>query len=706
MADLIFMKYIETLFFIFFEIGKLTKFIFVFFYFKLVFTIYFLLINLFFILIINEIYIYIEIFFFSISSIFTFFDYFNIFYLVQTFNENDIYGKKNIIYTRSPIFANNNFFFFSKNSSIWENYWYINSKNTFILEKNFSIFRTISEINNFVFNAYSNNNHSSYFESIYKYKNSIFFNQPRPSYGYLLDTEKFFLKFPRRNVRFNFIDFLISSENSFSDFLFSKNTSKLSFLQNGSYSSNQNIYIDLFEKSSIDKWTFGYFKYLNDSLTLYYNFLNNTDKFMYYISRVQIAHLFKLNFKDIQFILKLIKEDPYFFDRNFLDVHWEIYSNIINFSDYKQISNLALTQNKFIFEINFFLDSNFFIYNKIFYKKIGFYNPFELIYSFSNINYKINKLFFISEKDLCILPFHILLTDKNHIFNGEFFTHDILNKSRINLFLNIFNNSNFFYSSKLFQYQQYFFYSKNNISNFLGNSCLKKIPYQHFDVSIHNPWWDSLSFNSKKKLISLIQNLSFEQLHLLSANLIDRYCNGIYFYNNEEIFSIIYNSKNLNIQDISRKNIFSFFSYVENILKFYFLFKKNLAYSSFFFLDTNFNFAKEYFIMSNGIVDKNFFNFFFNYSKNLFYDYYFFEKYKNISFFFFNIFQENNFFIIYDYKINIILEKNNLENYFNYIKFCKFIKFFYLEKYNYICFFQNKYENIISDYFFYFYSSI
>jgi hypothetical protein len=630
----------------------------------------------------------------------------NFYDLRKIYYFNFLENQKNIIiYSRAPFFVNNYYFFFSKNCSLWENYWYY--KNSMYFKSNTSFYKLLSIFNNFLFNYNSKETlNFFFFNNFYKLIiNDFFFYKPyTPSlnYGYFLDSEKLFLRFPRKSLRFNNLDFIISNNNLFSNFLFPKNSFKFSFYQNQIYSSGQIAYLNPFiSKNTIDIWIYNYFKHLNVFFNYYMN--NNesnlqNNKYNYFISQPQILHLLKLNYYEIQFILKLINEDPFFYNRNFLDVHWELYSNLINFNDYSKIDNFFIRENNFSFLK--------YLQFKIFNNKIGFNNPFELIYSSNYYTFKTNKRFTISEKDLCILPFHILLSSKNHLFNNDFFVNDILLKNRSNFFLNIFKNTGFFYSQKLFQYQQYFFFNKNNIANLLGQSYLKKISFQHFDPSIHNPWWESLSLSSKKKIILLLQNFSFSQIHLISLNLIDRYINGKFFYEHKDI-SFFLNSnqyffeKHTILNNLKYLNILNYF---ENCLNF--CLKNNGLILDYFCLiefDFSKNTYKEYNLSSNFLNNQLKFNFFFSYSKKYFYEYF---AYKNILFTFYlvsNIFYESNFFFIYDYSLidSNLKEKNLFLYYFlDYQNFKNFVEAFFFYKKDNLFFFNEQYKNLLMYYFF------
>jgi hypothetical protein len=697
MADLIIIKIFLFIFsFIFFKLGKIS--ILFYYFFSHFFSILFLeKIDFFF----NYFFCLLDCFFFKFINIEKFFINF---YDFKRFHYLNFLEDKNIVYVRSPLFIDNYYFFFSKNCSLWENYWYLNNLKYY--EDYSSLNKFLSVFNNFLFDYNSKDIlNFSFFNNLYKFKMNDFFlyNIYRPvlNYGFFLDSDKFFLRFPRKLSRFNNLDFIISNSDFFSNLVFPKNNFKFSFQQNQIYSSTQIGYINpLGSQNIIDKWVFFYFKSLNANFNNYYNLhkLNSqNNNYIYLVSQTQILHLLKLNYYEIQFILKLINEDPFFHNRNFVDVHWELYSHLINFNNYEQVNSFFLKNENIPFST--------YLPFKIFTNKIGLYNPFELIYSSNFYTFKSDKKFTISEKDLCILPFHILLSSKNHLFNNEFFINDILIKNRSNFFLNIFQNTGFLYSQKLFQYQQYYLYNKNNIASLLGETFLKKISYQHFDPSIHNPWWESLTLSSKKKILLLLQNFSFSQIHLITLNLLDRYISGKFFYQDQEISSLLnlnqyllfYNNKFNNI------NYLNTFLYLENSLNF--CFRNNglfLDYPCFIEFNFNKNVYKEYYISSNILTNQYKFNCFFFFSKKYLYEYFY---YKNILFsfcFFSSIFYENNFFFFYDYNFfNSNIKENDffLYHFFDYENFKNFTKTFFLNKGDFFLFFNEQYQGLLMYYF-------
>lgn len=604
--------------------------------------------------------------------------------LLSAFNK--VYG---------PIFCDDILFFFSIHLSIWENYWYYTDPYYMLSFENFYNFdRILLNYNECTINTpLLPSLNSSFFNSIffknYFFNNFFLYNSytvPDIVHGSFF-SENLFLRFPRRFVRFSNIDFLSSRFYFFSENLFPKTYSKYTPIFNKIYSSYQLFYLDLSLNKShlLNKWLFSYFNSLNLQFTksiVKSNFLS-----CYYVSAPQINHLLSLNLDQIQFLLKLLEEDPSFSGKSFLDVHWEIYSGFE--ADRRQLTD------------DFFFKSFFYLRN------VGFHNPFELIFPkyFSSFNLK--KFYFFNQRDLCILPFHILLNIGGSPNYEYFFTFDVFSKARSSLFVNLLFNSDLFYAGKIFQYQQYSIYSREAILGILSEIVLKKAPYQHFDVMVQNPWWESLDGISKSKYVLFFKFLSFEDFHLVSIDLIDRYLNGLEFYTFSEISNIL----SLNNAKIVSEDYYGYFRFLYCIQNFFFSLNNYFSscnVSDFFFFYNLKLFFKIDFITFD-MIEYCFFSSFYVENTNMRFFFFFNEFFfhflnpfsSDLKFYFYFIFD----FILYDiFSYCFFLEQSYLNyslRFFDFYKFSEVFLYFsyFCKNLDYIFFCHETYIALLYNFF-------
>ncbi len=537
------------------------------------------------------------------------------------------------------------FFFFSLHTSLWENYLFTSNPYIDLFYNNYnSFFRVLANFNNNL--LHQNKNFSfdySFFNSVFfenqHYESLIFTDSYTPviQKGLNLHTDKLYLRFPKRSVRFLMTEHILSDFHNFSEYYFPKTYNKQSNIFGKLYNTNQMLYTEpQFNKhSEINKWLLSYFEFFNNKVNIQNTSVDCTvPKFCYYISSLQMAHILKLTYNEIQIILYFLKNDPYFSGCNFFDVHFSLYStsNQIFFSSTYHNSDIS---SSFVVKSfnNHFLSS---------YSKYGFFNPFELFFKNEFLLKYISKKYYFDENDLCLLPFHILLSVGVHTTSNQFFINDFLENSRSNFFINFFFSNGLYYSQRLFQYQQYSIYARTALLGFLTDSFVYKLPYQRFDISLENPWWESLSDISRQKLLLIFQNLSFQDTHLLLSHAVTRHLNGFSFYTNAELMEIF-------SQKADRNTVFGFNNVLESKTGFL-----NLHYFLFYFFSFYDQMFNDYFFNCYTIIEPSNFSFnFINYNMNntfsitdlLLLENGAVKEYKFVSFFFFT-----KFFFYYFYS--------------------------------------------------------
>ena len=275
-------------------------------------------------------------------------------------------------------------------------------------------------------------------------------------------------------------------------------------------------------------------------MTSYIRNLYKDNTLFYHISALQVQHLLQMSYEDIQYILMLMNTDPYFQNRTFFDVQWELY-NGVDLSHSKPGQNFFVSsrQNNIILlnsEFNYYQFCKNFFNNKLF---SGFYNPFELLTFGEHLNDKPNKTYFFSEDQLKTLPIHLLINSEKPMFlNDTLFSIDIYNRAKSSTYLNLFFGSGDVFANKLYRYAEFSKYSKLSLTSNLVSDIEYLASYKRSYNVLHNPWWDCLTFETKFKLEHLQNNIDFERFHLVMVSLIDRFLEGRSFFTMDDVNSI------------------------------------------------------------------------------------------------------------------------------------------------------------------------
>lgn len=543
--------------------------------------------------------------------------------LVMDFvKSNEEIRKKNLDFElnqkKIPLFYCDFFFSISEGLNIWgyNKTFYSELDNKFFFE-NFYNSKHLKFRSNYL--SSNSENYLTFFDLYFKNpKNKYCFSAYNSLENLSKDNfnDKFIIRFPKRNFRLNKLEYVLKNFNVKLDFFYKNTSGKVPFGQskNVIYNNfkivniqNENLFMDDKKDSGL---ILSYFDYLNNQTTKFINDKYGIKNVRYNVSNIQAEHLIKLSFLEIQYILKLIHEDPYFKDRSFLDVHWELYNGFCSISK----------KFDFIFYDNiFFLEK--YIYNKLpfylkffFMKIFGFIkeplllNPFELNfsknYSFYALDFlKVNKKYYFKEEELMRLPIHILLKNNYNVSNENFFSVDINQRSRSSVFFNLFYNYNETFRNKFFKYFNFSKLSMRGL-NFLfdSNYVNNKGSFQKFYYLVDNPWWDCLNFETRSKILKIL-SMRRERSHLLMINLIDRSFINKKFYNNSELNFF---SKELDLEllnSLKRLNLFfyndigKYYVYFVNFfsIKFSFDLILSLIYDMFF----NFFFLIDLTLMEN-----------------------------------------------------------------------------------------------------------
>jgi hypothetical protein len=508
--------------------------------------------------------------------------------------------KIEILYQKVPVFFEN-FPTIFKILDVWRNYWFftdIGIRNNF----NFFSFNDSYSFSNIYENSFRNKKRLSdvsHLNFFFDDDKTFDFSQ---NYGGIMastlnifnEDSNRFLNFPGRQKRFNDFLFLLKNLKTYDEFFFPKEHGKFAnFISSGIetyYNDYKIFYLSKVKNETfpIGFWLFDKSKYRHEDLSAlsfadvymlvdYFDVLNKeTTAFIrkrlgntslhYYISFLQISHLLNLSLEDIQFILYVKNNDSFLKNKFFMDIHWFLYSGNFNMQSKEVLSNYLFFKNNYggfiwgnFFQIlGFFsfdvsnLSKNFSFFDKIFFNflndtnRILWNNPFELLNKKNRYNISDNFFrtknqthFFLNERDIMRLPFHILVKIPQTIDYNNFFSLNIYNQSNLDTFSQYIYATGDFFTDRLSKYFLYGKTSFTNSSDFLYGGFLENTPYMRYYVSVVYPWFELLDINTRIKIELILENLSIKDQHVFFKSLIKRYYEGKPFYSLDEIHLII-----------------------------------------------------------------------------------------------------------------------------------------------------------------------
>lgn len=512
---------------------------------------------------------------------------------------NDNFYFMNISSYRAPIFEGNVWYALGKCLNLWSNV----EKSDFLVEelmkhalrKPFSVLKKINDSAGILGYSGTPPTNLTFLED--NFKNKSFIDQIL-SRGLLRRTFNIvsqdpYFRFPERAARLNRFEF---SLNQFPNNYENLNSNKDNFFSNVKITGVDKFYSDLkrvvisYSNSIIRDYFFdleNYYKRYNYVFTQYIQQKYGVNNLVYCVTPIQIKHLLSLRYEEIQYILHLMEDVEYFKGRTFIDVHWELYGGGFSlFEDSKKftLNTLQKKNNEsFLFKglMNFFMSIGFTFlcdFFELFFDgnmKMGFYNPFQIVFPGSYPCFMSEKKYFFKESDLCILPVHLLCKLNDHVIFNQIYSTNIYEQSRSNNFWNLLSNCGITYAERLFKYFEYGKYSPTSIAFFSNGAGHMKTPYEKNFFLVHNPWWESLSFETKEKLV-LLSQLDREDLNSLFLDLICRFFENQPFLSIEEIQQLLDSKKSkknfsipLSIADLSlllfeRKDLNNF-SFVFNV---------------------------------------------------------------------------------------------------------------------------------------------
>ena len=505
-----------------------------------------------------------------------------------------------ILYQKIPIFFGN-FPTIFKLLDVWRNYWFftdIGIRNNF----NFFRFNDAYSYSNMYAKSFGNKKRFWDVDQLnFFFDDSKIFDFSQNYTGIMASTLSIFnedsdrfLNFPGRRKRFNDFLFLLKNLSTSLDFFFPK--------EHGVFSNFESLGIEFFyndykvfylnkvknETFPIGFWLFDKSKFRHEDLSFlnfkdismllgYFDTLNNeTTNYIrkrllnpslhYCISFLQISHLINLSFEDIQFILYLKNNDSFLKNRSFLDIHWFLYSGNFNMNHKNLYSDYIYLKDNYggfiwgnflqIFGFFFFdfsnLSRNLTIFDNIFFNflndnnRIFWNNPFELFNKKNRFNFsetffkpKAQTRFFLNERDVMRLPFHILVKIPQTLDYNNFFSLNIYNQGNLDTFSQYVYATGDFFTDRLSKYFLYGKTSFTNNSDFLYGGFMENSNLNRYYVSVIYPWFELLDYSTRIKLELVLENLSISDQHDFFRDLIKRYYEGKSFYSLDEIQLII-----------------------------------------------------------------------------------------------------------------------------------------------------------------------
>jgi hypothetical protein len=484
------------------------------------------------------------------------YDPLNIIYLSKkkSMEDSDFLKNINNLYVNNqgaPIFLDNFSFNFQKSLNQWNSVKILDNNNK---EKIFTSYEYILKEFNEKF-SYSKVTKISSYEFFLK----TYFNRWMNirDFPYFIVSDIYFptnetfnneiLRFPRKNIRINVLNFLMKNldvVNYYYNFNINETNNRLF---NKLSINHGDLFNSIIDKKSLDnrneKKLNSFFNYLNFRFSEHISLKYNIPNLVYYVSPLQIAHLFSLDYNQIQYILFLMQDDPYFKNKSFYDVHWELYSG--NFNRVILENNISLNFS-FLDFYNFI--RNFFI-NKT---SFGFFNPFELILreSYNTDILQMNKKFYFRDIDINLIPWHLILKENIGSFLNidNFINANFYKRGFSHSFLNYFYSNTERFNESLSEYFQYGTFSKRAVLHKLLFSNNLTIKYNKSFFMINNPWWECLTIEDRIKVINVLNlNLDDNKLHLIICSAIDRFFDERQFFTFKEIenLSLLGNDKNI-----------------------------------------------------------------------------------------------------------------------------------------------------------------
>jgi hypothetical protein len=440
-----------------------------------------------------------------------------------------------IIQPKGPVFLKDIYSKFSNSLNIWENFRELNEPSKLRFFENF---RNSEELAFVKSNVYTNNSYLYRVQDIYlknpKLEMFKYYYNPDFCYGSFLDLENPIFQFPKRNLRMEKLNYITHNFFLTDNFFYPKSHGRVSNFYsrlNKFYNSEKLLLIN------IDFYNFyqdSFYKKinLNDCLKHYIDYLNKTisdqlkirfknSNLFYNVSNVQLNHILKLNYDQIQNIIYLMHTDPFFKNKSFFDVHWFLYND----NNFKRNNENISLKKYFFFESNFinfkilYILENYLKIDKFphfFYQEYN--NPYEMRGVF--LQTSLRKKYFFSENDLTKLPIHILIFNQTHVDKETFFSIDLLDKARSSAFFNIFGSYKEFFAEKLFFFTEWLKYYDYKLEKYSSDKK-ELLAFQRFYFTINNPWFQSLPVLIQEKLLYLTSE-NFETTHLAMCSLIDR----------------------------------------------------------------------------------------------------------------------------------------------------------------------------------------
>jgi hypothetical protein len=435
----------------------------------------------------------------------------------------------NIIHPSGPIFFYSPITeWFVRNFNMWNHYFYLQDAEI----RDFWLRRYNSDLeanrmnkwNSDLYNSriIDNYNYSSLIKSSlispnFDFKSGSFVYQPFILKDvYSLTNDRIF-RFSRKYHNMNLLNFTLKNYDLISSFYYPQNHGKLSLSNN--YKSIQhyhgykvlflnNVNLTSYEYNSITLSDLLKFcNFFNDLNIIITNLLQNQYKnssLFFKIESSQIKHLLALSYNEIQTILWLMRNNKSYYEKSFLEVHWELYNNSRNFDEYFFFNSQSF-KSWSIFGLS--IDIEGFLF-RVFENTRTYYNPFEMQYTNPIImRAALNTHIFFQEKDLAGLPIHLLLTSPRvvEVQPENFFTFNINSKSRINTLQEVLTLDNW-YSEKLITYLRQYGKFNRSTFNMLEGMGRRRINYQRNYYVLINPWWESLPFHLQEKFALIFEH--------------------------------------------------------------------------------------------------------------------------------------------------------------------------------------------------------